>query len=171
MYVVDAEMWTPPAAVMSRRAPGCTALHADARIVSEAVACRVRLQHLKMAVSLDIIPCQPGYLSLGRTPQSNPLMRRCTKVQGEDGWKAVFGVTGREKSTFTRAHWRKSAQWVSLIRSHAALVAGERELLWELGFLYPAGQGFIQRRRCVQHLRSSSTSELDDLFARLAVRC
>ncbi len=68
---------------------------------------------------------------------------------GDDKWSAELRVTGLDgKNNFTHGHWRKSAQWVALNRQHAALVAAERELLWELGFMYPAGKEWMSRKRC-----------------------
>ena len=66
---------------------------------------------------------------------------------GEDRWSVELRITGLAKKNFTRGHWRKSAQWVALNREHAALVARERELLWELGFMYPAGKEWMSRKR------------------------
>ena len=67
---------------------------------------------------------------------------------GEGRWSAELRVTGLASKNFTHGHWRKSAQWVALNRGHAALVAAERELLWELGFMYPAGKEWMSRKRC-----------------------
>ena len=49
---------------------------------------------------------------------------------------------------FTRQHFRKSSQWVALVRGHAELVARERELLWEGAYMWPDGRQYILRRRC-----------------------
>ena len=51
---------------------------------------------------------------------------------------------------FTRKHFRKSSQWIALVRDHAELVARERELLWEGTYMYPKGEEYMRRRRCAQ---------------------
>jgi hypothetical protein len=54
---------------------------------------------------------------------------------------------GVGRKVFRHQHWRKSSQWVALVRSHAELVALERDLLLDALFTYPRGQE-IKRRRC-----------------------
>ena len=83
-------------------------------------------------------------------------MRNCPALSQDDEhplggkpWEALLAFTGGARKTFTRSQdWRKSSQWVALVRSHAELVARERELLWELGYLYPATKQFKERMRC-----------------------
>ena len=45
---------------------------------------------------------------------------------------------------------------MALIRGHAELVARERDLLWELGYLYPAGKAYTDRRRCCVEMAMST---------------
>ena len=67
---------------------------------------------------------------------------------GDDRWTVELALTGLARRNFTHAHWRKSSQWVALNRKHAALVARERELLWDLGYMYPPGKEWMTRKRC-----------------------
>ena len=56
-------------------------------------------------------------------------------------------LRGVGRKVFMHQHWRKSSQWVALVRSHAELVAMDRDLLQDVLFMYPRGE-HIQRSRC-----------------------